>query len=37
MKPASEPIGSRHAVEVISHAELAAKLADGRPLRIKLG
>jgi tyrosyl-tRNA synthetase len=27
----------RHAVEVISHAELAAKLADGRPLRIKLG
>jgi tyrosyl-tRNA synthetase len=27
----------RHAVEVISNAELAAKLADGRPLRIKLG
>jgi len=27
----------RHAVEVISSAELAAKLADGRPLRIKLG
>jgi len=27
----------RHAVEVISDAELAAKLADGRPLRIKLG
>ncbi len=27
----------RHAVEVISPAELAAKLADGRPLRIKLG
>jgi len=26
----------RHAVEVISNAELAAKLADGRPLRIKL-
>ena len=26
-----------HAVEVISNAELAAKLADGRPLRIKLG
>jgi tyrosyl-tRNA synthetase len=28
---------SRHAVEVISSAELAAKLAQGRPLRIKLG
>jgi tyrosyl-tRNA synthetase len=27
----------RHAVESISSAELAAKLADGRPLRIKLG
>jgi len=27
----------RHAVEVISHAELAAKLGEGRPLRIKLG
>ncbi|MGD0291056.1 MAG: tyrosine--tRNA ligase [Candidatus Binataceae bacterium] len=27
----------RNAVEVISHAELAAKLTDGRPLRIKLG
>src|ERR1700682_5842651 len=27
----------RNAVEVISSAELAAKLADGRPLRIKLG
>jgi len=27
----------RNAVELISHAELAAKLADGRPLRIKLG
>jgi tyrosyl-tRNA synthetase len=27
----------RHAVEVISNDELAAKLADGRPLRIKLG
>ena len=28
---------SRGAVEVISSAELAAKLAEGRPLRIKLG
>jgi tyrosyl-tRNA synthetase len=28
---------SRNAVEVISSAELAAKLAEGRPLRIKLG
>ena len=27
----------RHAVEVISQAELAAKLHEGRPLRIKLG
>jgi tyrosyl-tRNA synthetase len=28
---------SRHAAEVISAAELAAKIAEGRPLRIKLG
>jgi tyrosyl-tRNA synthetase len=28
---------ARHAVEVISPAELTAKLMDGRPLRIKLG
>ncbi|HKV54481.1 MAG TPA: tyrosine--tRNA ligase [Candidatus Binataceae bacterium] len=28
---------ARNAVEVISSAELAAKLAEGRPLRIKLG
>ncbi len=28
---------ARHAVEVISPAELTAKLTDGRPLRIKLG
>jgi tyrosyl-tRNA synthetase len=28
---------TRNAVEVISSAELAAKLAEGRPLRIKLG
>ncbi len=28
---------ARRAVEVITHAELAAKLAEGRPLRIKLG
>ncbi len=28
---------SRHAAEVISPAELAAKIAEGRPLRIKLG
>ena len=27
----------RHAVEVISSAELAAKLGEGRPLRVKLG
>ncbi len=32
----ADRLGS-HAVEVISNAELAAKLADGRPLRIKLG
>jgi tyrosyl-tRNA synthetase len=28
---------TRHAVEVISSAELTAKLSEGRPLRIKLG
>jgi tyrosyl-tRNA synthetase len=36
---AKEQVGllARHAVEVISPAELTAKLIDGRPLRIKLG